>query len=209
MEPEKIRILLVAAPDKLDKEAKKLALPLPVARDIRVQAMNLILGRCVLCSKPTLVGMCASCRKNAPQRRRIPWHSISLLKMMKPSDQLLRQVCDGCGRTFMLSAGYLLRRLLSKQENTKKTCNRCIQEAERLKLRLEYQKKKEEEQRKLEKRKKAIEEERKKKAVLARRLEERSLKLSYRPFSGSRELEKLRRELPKTPKRQKASKRAK
>jgi len=183
----------------MEKAAKRFELPLPVARDIRVQAMNLILGRCVLCRKYTLAGMCAHCRKTALHRRRIPWSGIKLLTMLNPSDQLLRQVCNQCRRPFMLSAGYLLRKLLSRNsEDTKNTCNRCLEEEKEAKKR----KLEEVERQKFELKKKVIEERRKRQAEVDRRKQEakdreaeRRPKLVYQPFAGNKTLAKLKNEL--------------
>lgn len=186
MEPEKIRTLLAATPDRLEKVAKKMELPLPIARDIRVQAMNLVLGKCVLCGKKTLAGMCGHCKKDAGHRRMIPWSSIKFLKMLEPSDQLIRQTCSSCGGTFMLSARYLLRKLLAKSPaKAKETCNSCVEKAKEAARKLELQK---------------WEEER-------RLMVERAPHLFHNPFAGNTELEKLRKELPNGPHRLKGSRR--
>jgi Zn-finger protein len=182
--------------------------------------MNLVLGRCVLCEKPTLAGMCAHCRKNAPQRRMIPWPSLKLLKMLDPSDQLLRQDCDRCHKPFMLSAGYLLRKLLSKRaEAPKRTCKACV-ERDKEAARKAVQKKLEEEQRrKIEEKRRVIEERRKKQAealrkkqAVQRRSLERGAPLVHQPFAGNESLTKLKKELRKVPRRphhQKSTKEAK
>lgn len=209
MEPEKIRTLLAATPDRLEKVAKKMELPLPIARDIRVQAMNLVLGKCVLCGKKTLAGMCGHCKKDASHRRMIPWSSIKFLKMLEPSDQLLRQTCSSCGGTFMLSARYLLRKLLSKgPEKTKVTCNSCIEKAKEAARKLELQKWEEERRLKIEQKRKDYEESKKRRAEAKQRrshvekiLVERAPHLFHNPFAGNAGLEKLRKELPKAPRR--------
>ena len=199
MEPEKIRVLLATPPDRFEKLAKKLELPLPVARDIRIQAMNLILGKCVLCGKYTLAGMCSHCERNAPQRRMIPWSSIKLLKMMDPSDQLLRQLCDKCGKPFMLSASYLLKKLLLKHpEDTKRTCGACQEKAQKAERQLQLQKLEAEWRAAIVERRKQEEATRRRQAA-EKRATERAPKLVYQPFAGNRDLTRLKRELPKAP----------
>lgn len=179
MEAEKIRTLLAA--EKIEKVAKQLELPLPTARDIRVQAMNLVLGRCVLCGKSTLAGMCGYCKKNASHRRMIPWSPVKLLKQLKPSDQILRRQCESCGHTFMLSAKYLLRRLFSGEE-LKSSCNSCV----------------EKEQEALRRKEQELEEAKRREFIAAlehARALERDPHLFYQPFAGSEKLKRIRETL--------------
>lgn len=218
MEPQKVRALVSATPEKLEGVAKRMEVPLPVARDIRVQAMNLILGRCVLCGRATLAGMCRGCRRAAPQRRMLPWSSVGLLKLLDPSDQLIRQACDRCNKPFMLSAGYLLRRLLSgKTEDTKRTCNSCI-EAEKEAKRLAGKKQAEDERRRqIEAQRRATEQRRREQKRKAEAqepttrdfLDMRSGPLSHQPFAHHEGLQKLKNQLLETPKRCKSEKRPK
>lgn len=107
----------------------------------------------------------------------------------------------------MLSAGYLLRKLLSKQsEDTKNTCNGCIEREKEAVRQAEMKKLEEERKQKLEQRRKTIEERRKKQADIVRRRQtaqdfanKRGAKLVYQPFAGNRGLERLKDELRKTP----------
>lgn len=207
MELEKIRTLLATPAEKLEQVAKKLELPLPVARDIRVQAMNLVLGKCALCGKPTMVGMCSHCKKSAPHRRRIPWSSVKLLKMMKPSDQLLRQLCDRCRKPFMLSAKYLLRKLLLRRsEDTKRTCASCVEKEKAAAQKLKTQEIVEKRRQRLQTLREIVERRRKeqeKRIQEKREAETRSNKksssLSHRPFADSKAIVELQKSLPTSP----------
>jgi len=217
MEPEKIRTLLAATPERLEKVAKKMELPLPIARDIRVQAMNLILGKCVLCGKRTLAGMCGHCKKDAGHRRMIPWAPIKFLKLLDPSDQLLRQTCSSCGGPFMLSARFLLRNLLAKNpQKLKETCNTCVEKAREAARKVELQKWEEERKRQVEENRRAYEERKKRREEAAQREAhrhqaelERAPHLLHNPFAGNAELEKLRKELPRAPRSRRGQNRSK
>jgi len=125
MEPEKIKALLSVPEEQLDQAARKLHLPLPVAQSIRLQAMNLVLGKCCLCGRQTQLGVCRSCSKNPVTGRVVPWSGQELLSQLDPSDQLLSRTCTSCKRTFTLSAKYLLQQLQANDYRPKRLCRFC------------------------------------------------------------------------------------
>lgn len=216
MEPENIRALLEATPDRLEKVARKLELPLPIARDIRVQAMNLVLGKCVLCGKRTLAGMCGHCKRDASHRRMIPWSSIKFLKKLNPSDQLLRQTCSSCNGPFMLSARYLLRKLLSNEvQKLKEVCNTCVEKEREAAWRLELQKQADLRKAQAAEKRKAHEAHRKAKEAKGQTRPQEPRKEAhkpatcfYSPFRDNPVLEGLRKELPRKPTPKKTPKQA-
>ena len=129
MEPEKIKTLLAVPEEQLDQAARKLHLPLPIAHSIRLQAMNLVLGKCCLCGRQTQLGVCKSCSKNPVTGRVVPWSGQELLLQLDPSDQLISRTCTACKRTFTLSAKYLLQQLQANDYRPKKLCRFCSERA--------------------------------------------------------------------------------
>lgn len=125
MEPGKIRILLAAPEEKLDQAARRLQLPLPVAQKVRLQAMNLVLGKCALCGDQTPLGMCKGCFKNHAASRLVWWSGRELLTKLNPNDQLLSRTCASCKRSFTLHVNYLLQQFESGGRKLKKHCRYC------------------------------------------------------------------------------------
>lgn len=188
-EPEKVRELLATPPDQMEEVAKRIEVPLPIARDLRMQAMNLLLGRCVLCEKTTMAGMCHHCRKRAPERRLVKLSRWRLLRNLKFRDPLLRRVCESCDRVFVLTVGYAIKMLSQTQNFTPaKTCLKCVRNSEA------------EQQRAL-----AAQEAAKKKAEARKP----GAPLLHKPFAGHLELMKLHNALPQRQRQPKGLNKAK
>jgi hypothetical protein len=128
MEPEKIRVLLMIPEEQLDQAARKFNLLLPVAHSIRLQAMNLVLGKCCLCGYRTQLGVCESCSQSPATGRLVPWSGQELLTKLNTTDHLLSRTCASCQRVFQLNVGYLLHRLRTNSSKTKRFCNTCTED---------------------------------------------------------------------------------
>ena len=106
--------------------AERVELPLPIARELRGQALNLVQGKCVLCSKPTPAGMCGYCKRKSPDRPILRTTRTKLLKKLDPNDVLLRSVCLVCDKPFEQTVGFALKMLTTfRRFDPAKTCPSC------------------------------------------------------------------------------------
>jgi len=131
MEAEKLRAILASPPLKLEKTARRVNVPLPVAKQMRIQALNLVQGKCVLCSAPAYMGICVSCRGGDPQNEPANFRDDNLLGFTKdgkpvlritrerflrqvdPGGVLIRQYCPSCGHLFSQSVETVVKNLLN------------------------------------------------------------------------------------------------
>jgi hypothetical protein len=126
MEAEKIRHLLTVQELDLDQAAREVQVTLPTACNIRIQALNLILGRCVLCGyQKTQGGICKRCSEKPPAQRLVEGTGRELLMKWSPVDQLIHRNCVKCRRPYTLSARYLMTRLETGDTSIRNMCKLC------------------------------------------------------------------------------------
>jgi len=111
MEAEMVRELLSSSAGELANTAQRIELPLPIARELKGQALNLLTGKCVRCGKPSTNGMCSRCKKQAPDRPILRTTRERLLKKLNPNDILLRSQCTVCNKPFVQTVGFALKML--------------------------------------------------------------------------------------------------
>lgn len=126
MEAETVRELLATSKEGMAEVAERIELPLPIARELRVQALNLVQGKCVLCGKPTPAGMCGYCKRKTPSRPVLRTTRAKLLKKLNPNDVLLRSTCAVCNQPFDQTVGFALKMLEKfRRFDPAKTCPSC------------------------------------------------------------------------------------
>jgi len=126
MEAEKIQALLSVSPTKLEKVAERIEIPLPLAREMRVQALNLMLGKCVLCETPTPMGLCTSCRRNTGGKPILRTTREKILRKLDPKAVLIRRPCATCGNEFTQTVDAIIRNLLNfGRPHIAKSCRKC------------------------------------------------------------------------------------
>lgn len=200
MEAEKLRAILASPPLKLEKTAQRINVPLPVAKQLRIQGMNLIMGKCVLCSAQAFMGICRDCRAGDPlndpsnydensvlgfTKEGIPVLRVTrerFLRQIDPGGVLIRRDCESCGHLFSQSVETVVKNLLNfGRPYIAKMCRRCNLKRKRMKSSPPE--------------------------VLDRKEEvPKASVYAFKPFAGSTVLEKLREELGGN---RKSSKRAK
>jgi len=126
MEAERIRELLAAPSNQVAEAAQRVELPLPIARELRVQALNLIQGKCVLCGKPTPAGMCRVCKRKDVSKPVLRTTRAKLLKKLNPNDVILRTKCVVCDEPFEQTVAFALKMLEAFHRfDPAKTCPQC------------------------------------------------------------------------------------
>lgn len=129
MEAEKVRALLAISPGKLGEAAKQIEMPLPLAREMRVQALNLILGRCVLCEKYAPMGLCASCRRENRGKPILRTTRERVLRRLDPKAVLIRRACLTCTNEFTQTVDSVIRNLLNfGRPRISRNCRKCKKE---------------------------------------------------------------------------------
>lgn len=103
MKPEMVETLLA--------EAEKVEIPLPIARILRSQALNLIQGKCVLCERMSEKGICSLCKELPQDRPILRTTRKRLLGRLNPKMVLIRRNCAICREEFHQTVGYALESL--------------------------------------------------------------------------------------------------
>lgn len=184
MEAEAIRELLSSPSDKIKEVAEKVELPLPIAREMRVQALFIVLGKCVLCMSSTSKGLCATCKRLPISKPLLRTTRARLLKSLDPDSVLITRQCDICDNRFNEMVGEVLWKIKKfHRYDPAKTCRGCRSKKKRLSF------------------------ENKSKQQKAKRAEGNEKQpLLANPFKDSQMLQELRPTLPKNKRRRKASK---
>ncbi len=152
MEAEELRAILASPPDKLEKTALRIEVPLPVVKQLRIQALNLMMGRCVLCAEISPMGVCKACRKGAPENHHSNFKRNTVLgftregkpvlrvtregflRQLDPGGVLTRRECEACGNIFSQSVNSVVKNLLNYgRPYLAKLCKRCSLKKRKLK----------------------------------------------------------------------------
>lgn len=152
MEAEKLRAILASPPLKLEETARRINVSLPVAKQVRIQGMNLIMGKCVLCGGHAFMGICKACRGGDPENEPSNYKDGNVLgfskdgkpvlrvtreRFLRQIDQggvLIRRDCEACGHLFSQSVETVVKNLLNYgRPYVAKMCRRCNLQRKRMK----------------------------------------------------------------------------
>lgn len=152
MEAEKLRAILATPPSSLEKTAQRVEVPLPIAKQVRIQALNLMMGRCVLCAEIAPMGVCNACKKGDPNNYHLNFKKDDVLgftkdgkpvlrvtrerflRQLDPRGVLVRRECESCGNIFSQSVDSVVKNLLNYgRPYLAKLCKKCSLKKRKLK----------------------------------------------------------------------------